>query len=132
MATGLYVKGKENLGKKNIDLIGDDLYVLLVDTSIYTVNLDTDEYFADIPEAATIKELELFSKNFVDSVFDADDVIFQSLTSDKEVGGLVIYQDTGILSTSRLIFYTDVSSVTPDGTDLTVAWDNGPSRIFRL
>lgn len=135
MATGLYIKGKENLGKKNIDLIGDDIIALLVDTSMYTIDLVNDEFQSDIPEAAMIAERTLTAKSFVNGVFDADDVLFPSLISPQEVGAVIIIQNTDVYSTSKLILAVDNSPsfpILPDGTDFTISWDNGANKIFKL
>jgi hypothetical protein len=48
---------------------------------------------------------------------------------------LVIYQDTGVEGTSRLIGYYDVATglpITPNGGDVTVTLDNGANKIFAL
>lgn len=135
MATGLYIKGKENLGKKNIDLIGDSIVAVLVDTSIYTIDLNNDEFQSDIPVESIIYERTLNAKTFVDGVFDADDVIYPSLVSDMEIGAVILLQDTGVYSTSKLILAVDNAPdfpIQPDGTDFTVSWDDGPNKIFKL
>ena len=135
MPTGLYVKGKENLGKKNIDLIGDTIVAILVDTSLYTIDLDNDEFQSDIPPNAVVYERTLTAKTFVDGVFDADDVLYPSLVSDLLIGAVILVQDTGVYSTSKLLFAVDNSSsfpIQPDGTDFTVSWDDGSNKIFKL
>ena len=46
-----------------------------------------------------------------------------------------IYQDSGVEATSRLIANIDAATglpVTPNGTDITVQWDSGANRIFKL
>ena len=48
---------------------------------------------------------------------------------------LVIYKDTGTESTSPLIMYIDTATglpVTPNGGDITVTWDNGTNKIFKV
>ncbi|EHM19208.1 bacteriophage protein [Mycobacteroides abscessus subsp. massiliense CCUG 48898 = JCM 15300] len=47
----------------------------------------------------------------------------------------IIYQDTGTTGTSQLVALYDTASglpVIPDGTNISVTWDNGASRIFRI
>jgi hypothetical protein len=47
----------------------------------------------------------------------------------------VIYKDTGTAATSPLIAYIDTATglpVTPNGGDITVTWDNGSNKIFKL
>jgi hypothetical protein len=45
------------------------------------------------------------------------------------------YKDTGTESTSLLIFYIDTATglpCTPNGGNITVAWDSGANKIFKL
>lgn len=133
--TGLYIQGKNNIGKGNIDLIGDQIDVLLIDTSLYTIDLDNDEFQSDIPEAAIIAEKTLTNKTWEGAIFDADDVTFLSLSSDQLVGAIVLVQYQPTLSTSALIYANDNAPsfpVTPDGTDFSIVWDNDINKIFKL
>jgi len=131
--SGIYLQGKNNIGIGNIDLINDEFEVLLVDTSIYTPDLDLDEYQSDIPNAAVIAEKTLSSIDFSGAVFDANDVVFASLESTQEVGAIVILKNSGAYNTSPLVFINDsFTPVLPDGTDFTIVWDNGPNKIFKL
>lgn len=135
MATGLYVKGKQNLGVQNIDLLGGNIIAILVDTSVYSADLSNDSVQADIPSSAIIAERTLTGKSFTNGIFDADDLSFPSLESDQEVGAIVLAQDSNAASTSLLVAYIDSVPqfpVTPDGTDFTIIWDNGPNKIFVL
>lgn len=67
--------------------------------------------------------------------FDAADVTFTAVTG-SQVVGLVIYKDTGVAGTSPLVAFIDqVASglpVTPNGGNISIAWDNGTNKIFRL
>ena len=51
---------------------------------------------------------------------------------------LIIYKHTGTDATSRLIAYIDTVtgpaalSVTPNGGDITIVFDNGANKIFKL
>jgi hypothetical protein len=62
-------------------------------------------------------------------------VTFTAVTGDP-CEAIVIWQDTGVESTSRLIAYIDTASsglpVTPNGGDITIAWDSGANKIFKL
>ncbi len=67
-------------------------------------------------------------------LFDAADVVFSAVTGDPSEA-LVIYKDTGDAATSPLIAYIDTAAglpVTPSGTDITVTWDSGVNKIFKL
>lgn len=135
MASGLYVKGKEQLGLGNINFLGTKITACLVDTSIYNADLSIDAFQSDIPVQAIIAEKTMTGCTFENAVFDADDLVFPSLLSLQAVGAIVIFQDSGAYSTSPLIAYVDSAPqlpVMPDGTDFTIMWDNGPTRIFSL
>ena len=48
---------------------------------------------------------------------------------------LILYQHTGTDATARLIAYIDTATglpVTPNGGDITIVWDDGPNKIFKL
>lgn len=137
MASGLYVKGKENLGLKNIDFSGGDIIAILVDTAIYTPDLSIDAVQADIPSSAIIAEQTMTGVSFSNGILDADDLVFQSLFSMSPIGAIVIAQNSGTYATTLLIALIDNDSipqlpVVPDGTDLTIMWSNGPDKIFAL
>jgi len=51
------------------------------------------------------------------------------------VESIEIYKDSGVESTSRLIANIDTATglpVTPNGGDITVVFDAGANRIFKL
>ena len=67
-------------------------------------------------------------------VADAADILFTAVTG-ATVEALVIYRDTGTPGTSRLIAYIDSATglpFAPSGADVTVQWDNGINKIFKL
>jgi hypothetical protein len=67
-------------------------------------------------------------------VADAADITFTTVTGDQSEA-LVIYKDTGVEATSQLIAYIDTATglpVTPGGGNITVTWDDGANKIFKL
>jgi len=135
MANALYDLGRQGFLDGSIDWDTDNIKVVLVDAADYTVNLATDNDLADIAVAARVAtSANLSSKTVTAGVADAADVTFTSVTGDPSEA-LVIYQDTGTESTSRLIAYIDTATglpVTPNGGDITVTWDDGTDKIFKL
>lgn len=135
MANALYDAGREAFLDGNISWSTDDIKVVLVDTNDYTVDLAAHDFLDDIPAAARVATSgNLASKTVTDGVADAADVTLSSVTGD-ESEALVIYKDTGVESTSNLIAYIDTATglpVTPNGGDITITWDGGANRIFRL
>jgi hypothetical protein len=128
MSNGMYTGGKVALLKGDIDLANDSVSALLVDLSVYTPNLSTDNFQDDIPIAAVIAEETLTGKSVTtDAKFLADDTTFTSVTSSSAVTGIVVLHDTGRLDTSKLICLFDTSPnfpIVPDGTDIVVKWDS--------
>ena len=135
MANGLYDKAREAFLSAGINWSADSLMVVLVDKTKYTVNLATDQYLSSIISAARVAtSTALAAKTVTAGVADAGDVTFPAVTGAAS-GALVIYKSTGTDSTSPLIAYIDVATglpVTPNGGDITVAWDNGANKIFKL
>lgn len=135
MANALYDKGRQAFLEGDIDWINDDIRVILIDAADYTVNLATHDFLDDIPVAARVAVSSALSgKTATDGVADANDVTFTSVTGDQSEA-LVIYKHTGTESTSNLIAYIDTATglpVTPNGGDITVVWDNGSNKIFKL
>jgi hypothetical protein len=130
----LYPKFKEAALKALVDLSAVTVKALLVDTGAYTYGA-AHEFLSDIPAGARIaSSAALGSKTFTDGVFDAADTVFTAV-SGATVEARVLYVDTGVAGTSRLIQYTDADTglpLTPNGADVNLAFDNGASRIFAL
>jgi len=138
MANALYDKGREKfLGPASgqVNWINDNIKVVLVDSGAYTVNLATHEFLSDIPSGARIATSgNLASKTNTAGVADAADFTFTAV-SGVQSEYLVIYKDTGTASTSALLAFIDTATnlpVTPNGGDITVQWDNGSNKIFKL
>ena len=135
MANALYDLGRKAFLDADIDILVDNIKCVLVDTATYTVNLATDQFLDDIPVGERVATSgNLASKTSTAGVFDAADVVFSSVTGDVSEA-LVIYKDTGAAATSPLIAFIDTATglpATPNGGDITVTWDNGANKIFKL
>lgn len=137
MANALYKKGKEGFLDGSINWINDNIKAVLVDTGTYTVDLTNHNDLADIPSGARVAtSANLASKSATNGVADAADLTFTSV-SGATVEAVVLYQDTGTASTSRLIAYIDQQggsplSFTPNGGDLSITWSNSSTKIFEL
>lgn len=134
MASAVYPKGLEGFLDGSIDFDTDDIRAILVDTGAYTYSAAHD-FLDDIPGGARIAvSSALASKTVTNGVADAADKTFPTVTG-ASVEAIVLYKHTGTDSTSRLICYIDTGTglpVTPNGGDITVAWDNGANKIFAL
>ena len=133
MANRLYDLGRESFLKGEISWSGDNIKAVLVDSASYTPDTAVDQFFDDISGVVATSG-NLASKTTTDGVADAADVTFSSVTGNQSEF-IVVYQDTGTPSTSRLIALVDTATglpVTPNGGDITVQWDTGANKIFKL
>lgn len=134
MATSLYGKARESFLKAEINLATDTIKAILIDAADYTVSIDVDQFLSDIPAAAREEiSAALTGKTTTLGVFDAADVTFTG-TSGDPCEAIVLYQDTGVAGTSRLIAYIDNAAglAVTLGGDVTVVFDNGVNKIFKL
>lgn len=136
MSNALFNKYKESMLSLNpsVDLDTDTIKVALV-TSGYTFNA-ANQFYSDLTPGSNVvgTPQTLGSKTVTDGVFDAADVTFTAVTG-SACNALVIYKDTGTPSTSPLIAYIDTATglpVTPNGGNISIAWDNGTNRIFKV
>jgi hypothetical protein len=119
----------------SINMTTDTIKVRLVRTSAYTFS-QAHDYANDLP-AAIVTDVTLGSKSTNGGgsdpgCFDAADAVFASVPSGAAIDALVIYKDTGTASTSPVIAYIDGFSVTPNGGDITVQWQNTNPFIFKI
>lgn len=136
MANAIYGISRKAFLDGGIDLLSDDIRVVLVDLADYTVDIDVHDFLDDVPAGARVAvSSSLGTKTTTLGVFDAADITFSSVTGD-ESEALIIYQHTGVDSTSELIAFIDTGvtglPVTPNGGDITVTWDSGSDKIFKI
>lgn len=135
MANAIYGLGRQAFGDGDLAWDSDNIKCVLIDSADYTVSIDADQFLSDIPAGARVATSSNFtSKTNILGVLDAADVVLSSVTGDPSEA-VVIYQDSGVEGTSRLIAYIDTATglpVTPNGTDITIAWDNGADKIMKL
>lgn len=134
MANVLYDKGREGFLDGSIDWDTDDIRLVLVDAADYTFSAAHD-FLDDVPGAARVAVSGSFTgKTVTSGVADADNVVLTAVSGDP-CEAIIIYKHTGSDATSRLIARIDTAGglpVTPVGTDITIVWDNGANRIFKL
>ena len=135
MANALYGLGRQGFLDGDIDWAANDIKCVLVDTAAYTVSIDVHQFLSDVPGGARIATSANFTtKTSTLGVADADDVTFGSVTG-AESEALIIYYDSGVEGNSPLLAYIDTATglpVTPNGGDITVTWDSGADKIFKL
>ena len=136
MANVLYDKGRNAFAQGDIHwkVGGDTFGVCLVDSADYTLSAATHQYLSSVPDAGRVASAALSAYNPTAGVCDGADVTFTAVTGDVSEA-LVIFKYTGNKNTSPLIAYIDSATglpVTPNGGDITVTWDNGANKIFKL
>jgi hypothetical protein len=131
----MYDSGREAFLAGDAAWDSDNIKCTLVDAADYTVNLATHDFYDDVPAGARVATSgNLASKTVAAGVADAADITFSSVTGDPSEA-LVIWKDSGSEATSNLIAYIDTATglpVTPNGGNISVAWDNGANKIFKL
>jgi hypothetical protein len=128
MANAIYPKYKEALlnGSANTDMSAGNVKCVLVDLADYTYSAAHD-FLDDVLAAARVATSgNLTTKTFTDGTFDSDNVTFSAVTGDQSEA-LIIYIDTAVEGTSRLVCFLDTGQtglpVTPNGGDINVTVD---------
>jgi hypothetical protein len=123
-----YNNALEQFTKKQLDLVNDVLKVRLLRTSAYTLS-QAHTQLSDLP-AAIATDVTLGSKVLTGGTLDAADAVFTAVPSGAAIDALAIYDDT--TATKYLIAYIDGFSVTPNGGDITIQWQNSTPWIFKI
>jgi len=135
MANAMYGKGREGFANAAVNWLSDDIRCILIDAADYTLSIDTHDFLDDIPAGARVAVSgNLVNKTNVLGALDADDVTFTSVTGDPSEM-MVIYKHTGVEATSRLLVSFDTAvglPVTPNGGNITITFDSGVNKIFKL
>lgn len=135
MANALFANAKKLFLDGDIDLLNDTIKVVLIDTDDDDPDVTTDDYYNDILAAARVATSgALTSKTTTAGQFDAADVTLSSVTGDVSEE-LLIWKDTTAEESSPLIACFDTATglpVTPNGGDITIAWQATSPYIFAL
>ena len=135
MANALYDLSRQKFLEGGIAWLTDTIKLYLVDNADYTVNLSVHDFADDVATAGKVATSTAFgTKTSTNGVADAADVTLSAVTGDPSES-IIIWKDTGAQATSPIIAYIDTATglpVTPNGGDITVTWDNGANKIFKL
>lgn len=127
MANAIYPKFKQSQIDGNaINLTTVNLKLILVDTGAYTYSA-SHQYLSDVAAGARIATSgNLASKTVINGTLDFADVVF-SAVSGASVEAVILYHDSGVEATSRLICYKDTGEtglpLTPNGADVNFTVD---------
>lgn len=133
MANQFYTFGRQEIGSGHINLAsgGDTIGVLLC-TAAYVANLATDQHVTDIT-AGIVGAVTLAGQSITGGVFRASNASFGLVVAGNIVTQAVIFKNTGVNSTSTLIFLINQGSnlpMTTDGGNAGINWDTGVNGIF--
>ena len=134
MANALFDLGRGHFLDGDIDWTANDIKCVLVDHAVDTPVPATDEDLADISAGVIATSPNFGTKTSTNGVADAADVTLTTV-SGASVESIVIYYDTTVAATSWLIAFIDTATglpLTPNGGDVTITWDSGANKIFKL
>lgn len=135
MANALYDPGREGVLDRTVDMTGATIKVGLVRGYTFSAS---HKFLSDLTGAGgtLVASLALTGKTYTAGVFNAANVVLPTVTTGAACAALVIYNDTGTGTTSRLVAFIDTAGgtlpVTPNGGDIDVNWDTGANKIFKL
>lgn len=135
MANVLYDPGREGFLDGSIIWSTGNIKVTLVRGYTFSA---AHKFLSDVTGAGgtlVATSANLSSKTVTNGIADAADFTYTAVGAGAACNDLVCYQDSGVAGTSRLIFRIDTATglpVTPNGGDISVAWDNGANKIFKL
>lgn len=132
MPNAIYPRWKEAIMQHAANSsLGGTVRAALVDTGVYSYSA-AHEFLSSLTGRVGTDQT-LGSKTYVNGTFDAADVTFPAVTGNT-VEAIVIYIDTGVAGTSRLVAFIDTGvtnlPVTPNGGDIGIQWN--AAGIFRL
>ena len=134
MANYIYPSAKQALLSQSpaLNISSDTIKVALV-SAAYS-DSTSNQFFSSV--SGVVGTATLTNKTVTNGVFDADDVTFSSVTGNA-ITRVIIYKDaSGVASNSPLIAYFDTPTsglpITPNGGNITIAWSNDSSKIFKL
>lgn len=131
MASFVFNKGREGFLDGDIDWAAANNIKVAIVTSGYAPNSSsTNQFLSDVTNIIGTSA-NLASKTSTNGTADAADIAISSVTG--AANALVVYQDTGVAGTSRLICYIDSVTgfpATVTGATITIQWN--ASGIFTL
>jgi hypothetical protein len=138
MASALYRSYKQScLEGTAEDASSETLFKsLLIDVADYTVDSATHDFLNDVAAGAREEGPVTLTSTTTNSpeggVFDAANITHVAAAGDP-CEAIIIYSEGGGTDATRpLVAYIDGFSVTLNGGDVNVNWDNGTNRIFKL
>lgn len=137
MTNAIYPKGREGFAGGDVAWDSDTIKLVAVDSG-YTYDAAHD-FLDDVGAGARVATSSAFTtKSITDGVLDADDVTLAALPGGDTITGIVVFQDTGVEGTSRLLLFFDTKadttaiSVATNGGDVVITWSNSSTKIAQI
>ena len=130
MASHVYPLAKQSFLSAGINMTSATIKAALV-TSGYTYSA-SDQFRSALGANSIALSGALSGKSVTNGVFDASDITLSAVAGGSTVAAIVGYVDTGSAATDNLLWFEDGFSLATNGGDITIAWDNGASKIFAL
>lgn len=142
MANGLFDKGREGILDGTINMNTGVIKAALVRG--YTKD-ETDSTMADVVAGGGtihVASNALDSKTFTNGVFDAADEALGTVASNANNHVVILYQASAVgggadvaQASQRVVAHIDTGTnypIVPNGGSITLAWDGGANKIFKL
>ena len=142
MANALFDPGREGFLDGTIDW--DTAVIKSALVRGYTFSA-AHKFVSDVTGASGVlaaTSAAMTSKTVTSGVADAADVTWSAVASNASGHSIIIFQSSAVTggadvaaTAQRLIAWIDTGTnlpVTPNGGDITAAWDNGANKIFKL
>jgi hypothetical protein len=119
----------------DVTAAGTTIKCRLMRTSAYTIS-QAHQYASSLP-AAIVADVTLGTKTANGAgadpgCLDAADATYLAVPTGAAIDCLAVFKDTGTPATSPLLFYIDGFTVTPNGGDITIQWQNSAPWIAKL
>jgi hypothetical protein len=142
LANALFDPGREGFLDGTIDWDTAVIKVALVRGYTFSAS---HKFVSDITGASGVlaaTSAALSSKTVTNGVADAADITFSAVAQNASNHYLLVFQSSAVTGGSdvaataqRVIAWIDTGTnipVIPNGGDVTIAWDNGSNKIFKL
>ena len=126
MASEVYPKYMEAViqGSANSSLAGT-VKAAMVDSADVTYNAAHD-FFDDISAGVVGTPVTVTNKTYTNGLFDFDNIVDYDLNEGDSTEAMVVYIDTGVAGTSRLVAWIEGFTATPSGASTcNITWAGG-------
>lgn len=142
MANALFDPGREGFLLGEIDWDTAVFKIALVRSYTFSA---AHKFVSDVTGASGVLHVTsaaLASKTGTNGVADAADVTFTAVTANASNHSVLLFQSSAVgggadvaATAQRLVAWIDTGTnfpIVPNGGDVTIAWDSGANRIFKL